>query len=254
MNKNRWIQVLLTIGIASSMAMAEMRVWTAQSGKTVEAEFVRTTGDKVVLRKTDGSEIKVPLDALSEKDRRYAVLQAPPRIEISVAADVDRSNKTGGSNRGSGLQLQQETIVAKVKVEKASPAPYVAPLEAEVYLIGHVEQTDNYIILDHTKSGFSFSGENANEHAFESMEVNLRQLESGQQMGVEYRGYLAVVQDKAGNILEIKTNKLDFQRNADAIMGSKRGDAFDENFNPVNRKESREQEKPRRRPFPGRRF
>lgn len=245
----------LAVAITVLSAQAEMRIWTDEAGNAIEAEFVRTTGDKVVLKKADGDEIKVSLDTLSEKDRRYAILQAPPRIEISVSTDVDRSNKTGGSNYGSGLQLQKENIVATVKIEKASSAPYEAPLVAEVYLIGEFEQSGNIVILDRTKSSFSFSGENAGEHAFETREVSLKQLESGRQMGVEYKGYLAMVTDKKGTILEMKTNKLDFQKNADTIIGSVRGDAFDEDFNPLKRRAAKKEEQhSRRRPLPGRRF
>jgi len=241
--------------IALMSAQAEMRVWTDGTGKTVEAEFVRTTGDKVVLKKANGNEIKVSLDSLSEKDRRYAILQAPPRIEIAVSTSVDRSNKTGGSNYGPGRQMQQEAITAKVKIEKASSASYEPPLEAELYLIGEFEQSAKIVILDRTKSPFSFAGDNGNEHVFESREVKLTQFEAGRQMGVEYEGYLAMVSDKKGNILEMKTSKLDFQKNADAIIGSRRGDVFDENFHPAKRREGRKPEgRPRRRPLPGRRF
>lgn len=242
--------------IAASSVSAELRIWTDKKGNSTEAEFVRTTGDKVILRKADGTEIKIDIDALCEKDRRFAVLQAPPRIDISVNTDVDRTNK-GFGNRGPGYQVQKESISAEVKIRKSSSAPYDAPLVAEVFLIGQLEQQDKYIILQRSRSAFSFNAENKNEHVYSTGEISLKQLEAGQQVGVEFRGYLAVVKDKAGHIVEMKTNKLDFQKHADAIMGSQRGDAFDENFTPLRRKPSRQEMKKqaeKKRRLPGRRF
>lgn len=245
--------IILSMLFALESAVAEMRIWTDEKGKTIEAEFVRTTGDKVVLKQQDGKEIQVSLDTLSEKDRRFAILQAPPRIDISVSTDVDRSNKSGPSNYGPGLQMQKETIDVEVKISKSSSNPYEAPLMAELYLIGQFEKTDYYIVLERSKSRFSFAEEN--EHMFDSRDVSLKQLEAGEQLGIEYRGYLTIVRDKTGNILEIKTNKLDFQKNADAILGSERGSVFDENFNPADRKETMKEEAPaRRRRIPGRNF
>ncbi len=54
----------------SYTVVAEMRIWTDEAGKTIEAEHVRTMDAKVMLKLVDGSEIKVSLDTLIEKDRR----------------------------------------------------------------------------------------------------------------------------------------------------------------------------------------
>jgi hypothetical protein len=48
------------------------RTWASADGKfATEAEFLYMGGDKVKLRKPDGSEISVPLERLSETDRRW---------------------------------------------------------------------------------------------------------------------------------------------------------------------------------------
>jgi hypothetical protein len=245
-----WVAVFMVQAVH-----AELRVWTDSKGKSIEAEHVRTTTDKVVLRQSDGTELSVSLDTLSEKDRRYAILLAPPRIDISVSTDVDRSNKGYSRNVGPGMQVQQETIVAEVNIRKSSSAPYEAPLVSEVYLIGRPEQTDHYVILERADSRFRFTTENKNEHTYSSSDVSLKQVESGRSTGLEFEGYLAVVRDKTGTILEMKCNKLDFQKNAEAILGSRRGTVFDEDFNPVDRKEAkREANKDRKYRVPGRRF
>lgn len=51
----------------------ENRTWTDATGSyTIEAAFVRRTGDSVTLRRqADGGEVDLPLDQLSEADRKY---------------------------------------------------------------------------------------------------------------------------------------------------------------------------------------
>ncbi|MCE9527662.1 MAG: hypothetical protein K8R36_16600, partial [Planctomycetales bacterium] len=54
--------------------MAHARTWTDLKGRTVEAKFVRVSGNEVVLEK-GFKVIRVPLDQLSEADRQYVQKQ-----------------------------------------------------------------------------------------------------------------------------------------------------------------------------------
>jgi hypothetical protein len=68
---------VLATGIAA--VTAQQRTWTDSSGKfSVEAEFVETKQDSVVLKKTSGKLITVPVARLSETDRRYLQSLAEP--------------------------------------------------------------------------------------------------------------------------------------------------------------------------------
>lgn len=252
--------VLGSIVLSVQKANAELRIWTDENGKKIEAEHVRTLDDKVVLKQVDGTEIKVSLDTLSEKDRRFAILQRPPRIDIKVSTDVDRDNKAvGPSNHGPGIQVQKETIQATVTLKKSSSAPYEAPLKAEVFLIAQPEKQDAHVILDRTESRFRFTAENKNEHVFTTEPRSLKQVEAGRQAGLEYEGYLVAVTDRTGEVLTYKCSKLDYERNAEAIMGGKRGSVFDKDFEPVDKQAKREAQKQKqqerqRNRLPGRRF
>jgi hypothetical protein len=238
--------------------LAEMRVWTDADGKTIEAEHVRTLSDKVVLKLEDGSEIRVSLDKLDKQDRRYAILQTPPRIDITVSPKIDRENIGYSRDFGGGVQAQSETVQATVNVRKSSPAPYEAPLKSELYLIGQPERADGYVILGRTSSKFKFTAENENKHSYSSDAISLTQVEAGRQAGIEYEGYIAVVKDRTGSILSMKCSKLDFEKNAEAIMGTERGTLLDNDFNAVDRSEVRrdrdEKKEKIRKKFPGRRF
>jgi dipeptidyl aminopeptidase/acylaminoacyl peptidase len=83
------IFVLALAGSASSPAAA--REWTSSDGKKLDAEFVRTTGDMVTLKRaTDGREFTIPLSRLSPADRDWIKEQsataAPSGVPSSSAA------------------------------------------------------------------------------------------------------------------------------------------------------------------------
>ena len=51
---------------------AELRRWTDKTGKfSINAAMLRKESDNVVLRKTDGSEVMIPINKLSEQDQKY---------------------------------------------------------------------------------------------------------------------------------------------------------------------------------------
>ncbi len=55
------------------------RKWTDNTGKySVEAELVEVKGDKVVLKKSTGSVITMPIARLSKADREYLQSLAEP--------------------------------------------------------------------------------------------------------------------------------------------------------------------------------
>ncbi len=209
---------------------AELRVWTDKGGKTIEAEHVRTLTNEVVLRRADGTEIRVSLDTLSERDRKYAILLTPPRISINVSTDTDRSN-TGINRR---TQIQEEEIQAEVTIEKTSSSPYEEPLRATLVLIGETEQSGHSLILEKRNEKFSFS--EGSEVRFESGKISLRQVESGKERGVEYKGYIVAVMDKIGERLELKCSKLEYEKNAEVLLSGSRGTVYDEDYKVVGPK------------------
>ena len=56
----------------------KLRTWRDASGKfQIEAELVKVEDEQAVLRKADGSIVRVPLSKLSLEDRLHAVAQSP---------------------------------------------------------------------------------------------------------------------------------------------------------------------------------
>ena len=62
---------VLCFGTAQAQDRAKQ--WVDNTGKfKVEAEFVRLDGTQVVLKRTDGKEIKIPFDRLSPESLKLA--------------------------------------------------------------------------------------------------------------------------------------------------------------------------------------
>src|SRR5687768_5434091 len=72
----------------TTIASAEERTWSDKSGKfSVMAEFVRIDGDRAVLRRSDGKEIKVPIEKLSEDDQAVIKAQSTDAAPASDAVN-----------------------------------------------------------------------------------------------------------------------------------------------------------------------
>lgn len=69
---------------------AEMRIWQDKKGNTIEAEFVTISAGKVVLRTSEGEQLKINPAGLSAADQAYLKRSIPPRIDISFSKKQDR--------------------------------------------------------------------------------------------------------------------------------------------------------------------
>ena len=76
---------LFMIGIASA---SEERTWTDTTGKfNITAELVHVENNQVLLRSSDGRELKVPLERLSDADRKFIAAQSPAHAASDKAVD-----------------------------------------------------------------------------------------------------------------------------------------------------------------------
>jgi hypothetical protein len=96
-----WVCVLAVVGPRAAAFQEEpaatpeqagpMRTWTDASGKfTREAALVESRNGVVILRKTDGATLRIPLDKLSEADRAFvkAHLPAGPAAKATAAGQA----------------------------------------------------------------------------------------------------------------------------------------------------------------------
>ena len=67
----RIVLVILFTMVKSLLAEEPFRVWTNQDGRTIQARYIDETKGMIRIRRTDGRVFKIPLDNLSEEDRKY---------------------------------------------------------------------------------------------------------------------------------------------------------------------------------------
>ena len=100
---------LIAVGNAPALA----RPWTNRAGKTIEADFVRLDGDKVVLL-VGGKETPVALDQLSDADQKFAREQAAA-IAPAPIPDITKRRKwtdLAGDSMSAGFAgIEREQVV-----------------------------------------------------------------------------------------------------------------------------------------------
>ncbi len=77
------------------------RAWSDRSGKfKIDAALVKIEGDKVVLRRTDGQELTVALDKLSDADQKYVGYE--PKVVTTPGPDQKNENTNSGDKSATG--------------------------------------------------------------------------------------------------------------------------------------------------------
>lgn len=71
----------------------EARSWKeAGSDRTVVGDFVKTEGDQVVIVRSSGSTLKIPLSKLSEDDQKFVADQAAAKAKADADAAAAKTN------------------------------------------------------------------------------------------------------------------------------------------------------------------
>ncbi len=79
------------VSAQSGAGAAEYRTFTSQTGKEIRARLMRVDGDQVILRRSAGGEVPVPIAALSLDDQAYVQKWDPAERTRAVANEA-----TGG--------------------------------------------------------------------------------------------------------------------------------------------------------------
>ncbi len=215
----RFFVIILFLLTVSLSVRAEVRVWKDNAGNEYEAEYVRELFDKLTLKTTDGKEVRVAVKDFSEHDQKYMRVMVPPTLSI------DFSKTTSIKPPYIDLWHQFDDTITLVKglvtLTKESKRPFTSGLRAELFLIAkEINGNGNYILLSKTDSSFLLSEQNDNTHVFKSESVEARRyLEYNEieRRGEEYEGYLVVVSDARGNILQTKTDIREWLETPDVI-------------------------------------
>jgi hypothetical protein len=196
--------------IVCSAFSAEMRVWEDKSGNPVKAEFERELFGSVELRRPDGSLYSIPLENLSELDRKYIRTQIPPEIELEVRTQKRAKERNPNTTRAAYEQFRDDinVVTANVEIRQKSQAVFTGTLRAEVYLIGEeVATPDIYRLAGKEAAQVQFTEQNKKRFKFEtSADFRVYEEYNYDMRGAEYAGYLVVLLDPMGNIMKTDTD------------------------------------------------
>jgi hypothetical protein len=226
---------LMIFGIAAVLflcatANAEMRIWTSKKGDTIEAEYVKMYGSKVVLKTANGKTLHVPAGGLCDDDQEYLshLTAVPPKIQIEVDDDLERDKKGAGYY----LENEEQRVTCNVVVKKTNSEPCLGNFKARLYVIGEEKEGTKKKILGIKEQAFSFARQDATEFSLTATaksRVGYMWAE-----GFEYEGYLVCVEDDSGEMIAMESNQNAYERHMDVILKSSQGNIFTEDFVKTN--------------------
>jgi len=188
-----------------------IRTWTLDGKKTFEASYVTVIGGKAVLRTENGRQKKFPLASLSEADRTFVEFADPPRFKINFSKQsqfVPPPPLSPYSPTQRPLRIADFTFKADLKQMAAKTYPH--KLTVEMFAIGEEVDGNNYVLLDYQKGVFVPSDENKGSYSLSSPKpVRLQSMafrDASPMHGTKYGGYLIVITDERGKILQYKAS------------------------------------------------
>lgn len=211
-------------------ADAKMRVWTSRKGDTIEAEYVKMYGRKVVLKTAEGKTLHVPAAGLCDDDHEYlaTVSAVPPRIQIEVDDDLERKKKAFGGYR----ENEEQTVTCRVAIKKTNKEPCLGNFKARLYIIGEEAEGTKKKILGIKEEAVSFVQQNAMEFSLTATAKNRVGYMWAE--GFEYEGYLVCLEDESGEMIAMECNINSYAKHLDVISKSSPGGIYTEDFRKTN--------------------
>lgn len=189
-------------------AHAEFRIWEDQDGRKYDAEFSQELFGKVTLTDREGKEYRMKVEKLSELDQKYLRVMVPPAMDVLVEKDAVVLPRPWDLWHSDDATYTRITV--EVTVKKISSRPFTGRLNGELFLIGREVGEPSYILLSKTDSSFLLLGrEDEAVHRFKSEPQVLRlylETNGTQRRGEQYEGYVLVISDASGNIVQIKSD------------------------------------------------
>jgi RNase P/RNase MRP subunit p29 len=184
----------------------QMRTWTVQD-KTVEAKFLLEGNGYILVEQPNGKQIKLPPDQVSEADQRFLEMRKAPKfrkLDFSKKHEkIDITKYLGPYVDARPASVYDWTF--GVKMKEPSVKEYSRKLTVEYFAVGREINGDNYILLERNSSDFTLSKENNYSHEFYGKKIRMMEYTnraSSPMRGRDYGGYLVVISDEDGNIVQ----------------------------------------------------
>jgi len=194
----------------------EARIWKDKKGHEIEAELMSMQAGKVFLKRSNGKTLRISKKSLSEADQEFLATKIPPKVKIDFKKSQDR--------RSDGYDVY---MTGKIIITKKSAPTYSGTLTATLIMIGKYENRAAFIILDKASNTFTFT----NSKTFVLKGKLFRMYNSYySSYGQKYMGYIALITDADGKLVEVKSNRKEFLKDYKKIIKFEKGARFDRKF------------------------
>ena len=201
-------------------AVKEVRTWTAKDGSELKGELKMNMSDYLLLETASGQR-RINKTALCDVDLEFLRQIDVPELNIEFS---DRFNQIDMSNKANpqlawGIvgSIAAFDYTFGVRMKSRDPVDYPYPLTVEYFAIGEeVHNSDNYVLLDKGTSEFTPGKVREFRHEIFGMPVRLHrvQIRDGAPLrGHRVGGYLIVLRDQEGRVVQYETSKESFLKN-----------------------------------------
>lgn len=217
-----------------------VRVWTFLSGKSMEGEYIKVIGDKLVLKTTKGRQVKISMADVSDEDKKYIKLSDPPAFSIDFikksSAKIGRYKQSEWELRGEKLPPQVNDYSFGARVKQTGARSYPHELRVEYFAIGQqLLDDDKFILFDRHSKTFTPSKENNRSMEFKGDRVVelIEYALKDQQRGKKFKGHLVLVWDERDQIVAYRASSEWLFEKRHKLMQLPVGVFFDKNCDRV---------------------
>ena len=220
-----YVKIALAVSLAMG-ARGEMRTWTSLPGTPIEAEYVDIIFDDVLLKDTNGKEIKIPMTSFSGEDLEYIELVNPPVLSVDIMRSAPQTFvDVSATYPKDPLIILTYQFGARVKQQGGKD--YKHPLTIEIYAFTQQRyDPSKYHMIERSQSKpFVLSKENERRFEFTSSnktrviayDLYVNYLGWREPRGEKFAETLILVRDKRGEIIAYNTTKNWLYNNLDKL-------------------------------------
>jgi hypothetical protein len=225
--------VFLFISICFSLtATAEFRTWNDRNGNSIEAEFVRVFGGKVVIRDKAGKTYKFDPLKLSDTDQLY--LNPPPKKPKEFKIGLSKSSQQTAVERNEGEEITITTFnyLCALSVKSLGEKELPDGLKGFLFVVG-TDDVNHYVVLDKVDSSVDVAQDSRSGkitgNTFEIKSIRHDDKKKNGIKGIRYTGYIVMLFSDDGTVLE-KQCSHSFLDHKEKLLALNMGDHFNKDL------------------------
>jgi hypothetical protein len=213
-----------------------VRNWVLGSGESIEGEMVSFIADQAVVEVESGKQIKIPFKQLSAEDQEYVEMLNPPECNITFTKQSNQT-LTRTSPLLPRIPPREFDWTFGVKINQKSTREYSHELSVEYFAVGsQLRDSNKFILFARDKDTFTLAKKNQRSHQFkgEQTMATISYDLHDQVYGEKYKGYLVLIRDKQGEIIQHAASNEWLYENREELMKLPVGSYFDKSCTRVH--------------------